>query len=480
MSSANATISAFGLNIAVSGSAEIYAFAGGAGFVYYNQGSANFDYDNGLFQLQGSYIVDINSNAGLYEISIPNASASVLGLSVSGSAKITDAAGDLDLNASLDLVIPGVTEFSLVGDLNSDGAFSLTAGAGFTVGANPFSFGVGGSVTIDNSGFAASVYSYADIAGDLVYGSASLTLSGSDFHVSANVDNTNFFNIYIGSSATTPVSPEIYNVVVPATATEESPVALSAQIFDSQFYTYDSSVTIAKWTISRNGGVYQTVTDAIENGEGTATDSFTPDDGGTYTVSLYAYKFIYFSDGSSELVTPVLTTATIVVPGIAPTIDSESVPHFAPAGQPITLSAGAHDESTVEEAAGLSYSWNITKDGKLFIGGTGASFSFTPDGPGVFGSTLTVTDAAGRSTAETNSILVGSSALVVNQRPQHRGTVTRAPHARGGCGVRQCHARSLHHHLCPVTRRPDHHRARWTFDRWQRHHRRHGRSRIGP
>ena len=397
---ANATIAAFGLNIAVSGSANIDAFPGGAGFVYYNQGSANFDYDNGLFQLDGSYIVDINSNFGLYEISIPNASASVLGLSVSGSATITDDAGDVDLNASLNLVIPDVTTFSFsVATSNSSGTFSLERAA-LQLPRSAHFPSASASAAASPSTTAGSPPRCTPLpTSEATWSTAqrrSHCCRGSDFYVSASVDGTNFFNIHIGSSATTFVSPEIYDVVVPATATEETPVALSAEIFDPQYNTPTIRASrIAKWSIFQNGVVYQTVTDAIENGEGIATDSFTPDDGGTYTASLYAYKYIYFSDGSSELVTPVLTTATIVVPGIAPTIDSESIPHFAPAGQAILLGAAAHDISPVEEAAGLTYSWNSSpKDGKLFTAGSGASFSFTPDGSGVFGSTLTVTDAA--------------------------------------------------------------------------------------
>ena len=83
--------------------------------------------------------------------------------------------------------------------------------------------------------------------------------------------------------------------------------------------------------------------------------------------------------------------------------------------QAVNVSGSAHDLSAVEQAAGLVYSWTISKNGAAFQTGERVRCSnFTPDGPGLYASTLTVTDAAGRSSTQTASTLVAASTLVVN------------------------------------------------------------------
>jgi hypothetical protein len=66
-------------------------------------------------------------------------------------------------------------------------------------------------------------------------------------------------------------------------------------------------------------------------------------------------------------------------------------------------------ENGTPGAAGLTYAWNVTKDGALFATGAGASFSFTPNAAGTYIVSLTVTDGDGAFGGDSQTISVSAS-----------------------------------------------------------------------
>src|SRR5262249_19471849 len=127
------------------------------------------------------------------------------------------------------------------------------------------------------------------------------------------------------------------------------------------------------WTISKNGASYTT-------GSG-ASFTFTPDGPGTFLATLVARNLL----GTTSH--PV--RATINVTDVPPTATIQNAPTTDPAGTAISLSGSATSPSPVEQAAGFSYAWSVTKNGAAYTTGSGAAFSFTPDGPGTFVVSLT-------------------------------------------------------------------------------------------
>ncbi len=175
------------------------------------------------------------------------------------------------------------------------------------------------------------------------------------------------------------------------------------------------------WTVTKNGQPFYPYTQAQGNehyttifyGSGTSTFSFVPDDAGTYQVTASVEKYIFnFSNGGSvQFIGPVTSVGTVVVAGLPPAINSFSAPRFSQVGQSVSLSASASDPSPVESP--LRYSWDISRNGQTFQTGSGSSFSFTPNSPGVYAETLTVSDPAGRSTTQTATMLVSGGIITV-------------------------------------------------------------------
>ena len=122
-------------------------------------------------------------------------------------------------------------------------------------------------------------------------------------------------------------------------------------------------------------------------------------------------------------------------------------------GQPVSVTATAHDPSPGESA--LTDLWVVSKNGAGYMSGTGTSFSFTPNGPGQYTTTLAVTDPAGRSSTQSATTLVGSSNLVVNSALEHRYAPGGRVDAGGSRRVRQRRAGGVHDHLRSIAGQPD-------------------------
>jgi hypothetical protein len=187
--------------------------------------------------------------------------------------------------------------------------------------------------------------------------------------------------------------PTILSFNVPASGAEGSPVNLQAAATDP-----DSSVLTYVWTVDLPDG-----TDVTLTGDQT---SYTPDDNGTYDVSLSVHD----SDG--------LTSATsetdVVVANVAPaaSITGSPVSGHSPEGTAISLGSSVTDPSSADTAAGFTYAWSVTKNGAAYALGSAATFSFTPDDNGTYVVTLTATDKdSGISAPSQATILVDNVAL---------------------------------------------------------------------
>ena len=415
---ASATLGVFGQNLSVHGEAQLVSGLQ-TGFVFDRDLGVNLNVGDGLVQVSGDVSIDIDTTQGIYDVAINNASASLLGLTATGSASITDNGGDFRLSGSLNVNIINVTSLNFQGFIDSNGQFSLTASVGFGITFLGVGIGFGGSATIDNSGFSASVYAYI---GMLTAG-ASLSLSGGTFSVSANIGPYSIGNVNVGSASTTPANPQIANFAVPATGTIGGLVNVSAYVFDPAYSTFAANGEVDNllgvWSVTKNGQADPALTTSatsvsVSGGSGTIPFSFTPDDGGTYQVSLSEFKYYYVGSGQPlGVLGPIVTSAVVVVAGQPPVIDNFSVPRFGLVNQAVSVLSSAHDVSSIE-SNGLAYSWAVLKNGAAFASGAGSAFAFTPDGPAQYTTTLTVTDPAGRSSTQTATTLVGSSNLVVN------------------------------------------------------------------
>ncbi len=168
------------------------------------------------------------------------------------------------------------------------------------------------------------------------------------------------------------VLPTVAIVGAPASSPEGSAINLTSTVFDPG--TADPA--IYTWSVTKNGSAFGT--------NGTVSFySFTPDDNGTYVVTLSVFD----GTGSST------DTKTIIVTNVNPTATIVGAPATSPVLSAISLTSIVTDPSTADTAAGFSYNWSVTKNGSAFgVNGNGAAYSFMPDSPGTFVVTLNATD----------------------------------------------------------------------------------------
>lgn len=152
--------------------------------------------------------------------------------------------------------------------------------------------------------------------------------------------------------------------------------------------TADAPTLVLGWTVTKDGNPYAT-------GGNTAAFGFTPDDNGTYVVTLTV------TDKDGGVGTNV---RTIVVTNQPPAPSIGGAPATGPEGTPIALTASATDPSTVDTAAGFTFGWSVTKNGSPYATGSGPAFSFTPDDDGTYVVSLTATDKDGGVGSTTASI----------------------------------------------------------------------------
>jgi uncharacterized delta-60 repeat protein len=197
------------------------------------------------------------------------------------------------------------------------------------------------------------------------------------------------FNVAPTPTITTPVSA----------GSEGTAISLSGSATDPS--TVDTTAGLAlSWSVTKNGSAFGTT------GTGPSY-TFTPDDNGTYVVTLSATD----KDGGVGT-----TTDTINVINVPPTATINSPVSSGSEGTAISLTGSATDPSTADTSAGLILSWSVTKNGSAFgTTGTGMSYTFTPDDNGTYVVTLTATDkdhGAGTATDTINVINIPPTAKI--------------------------------------------------------------------
>lgn len=238
-----------------------------------------------------------------------------------------------------------------------------------------------------------------------VFSAANLDGNGS-FSVTLRVSNT--AGLSSTASATITVANANPTAVIsgaPASGAEGTAIALTSTVTDPGLADTAAGF-IYSWSVTKNGNLF--------SAGSAASFSFTPDDNGTYVVSLTVND----KDGGVGT-----ASSTIVVTNAAPTPVLNGAPASSPEGTAISLGGTATDPSAADTAAGFTLAWSVTKNGNAFASGSGANFSFTPDDNGSYVLRLTATDKDGGNSTASQAI------NVVNAPP----TVTLAA-APGGSG----------------------------------------------
>jgi PKD repeat protein len=182
------------------------------------------------------------------------------------------------------------------------------------------------------------------------------------------------------------VGPEVAIAEAPETVPEGTPIDLEADVVSSS-----AADTLAfDWSVTKNGEAYQSGSDAGL--------SFTPDDNGTYVVTLTV------ADDAGEAAA---AQSVIEVTNVDPQGTIHGVPESADEGTEIAFDAVVTDPGTADTH---TIAWQVTKDGEDYQSGSGESFALTPDDNGLYEVSLTVTDDDGGTSRTTSAIEVANVA----------------------------------------------------------------------
>lgn len=187
--------------------------------------------------------------------------------------------------------------------------------------------------------------------------------------------------------------------VASTTVAEGSDVALTSTVTDATTPTY-------QWTVVKEGvaGDFATGT--------TANFDFTPDDNGTYDVTL-----VVTDTGTAGNPT---TTATVTINAFnVPPTASVSGPSTSVPGLPLTFTLNATDSSTVDTAAGFTFNIDWDNNGSVDQtvsgpSGTTVTHTFGTTGSDTFSVTATDKDG-GTSAPVTQTVTVQTVAVVPDQ-----------------------------------------------------------------
>jgi PKD repeat protein len=181
-------------------------------------------------------------------------------------------------------------------------------------------------------------------------------------------------NLTVGSVAPTPTIGGLPS----GSVTEGTAVNLTATATDPSTADTAAGFTFA-WTVTKNGTAYA-------SGSG-ANFSFTPDDNGTFAVTLTAAD----KDNATET-----TSATITATNVAPTAAISGATGGV-RGQDLGFMVSATDPSSVDVAAGFTYSviWGDGSTGTSSGPGSGLNLSHTYTATGTYTVQVTARDKDG-------------------------------------------------------------------------------------
>lgn len=185
--------------------------------------------------------------------------------------------------------------------------------------------------------------------------------------------------VVITTSSAVASSPEGAAISLTGTSTD----AGSADVASGLTYT---------WTASKNGLPYARGSNP--------NFTFTPNDNGYYVVQMQVLDKDWGYNWTRQ---------DYIFTNAAPTPAISGAPISSSIGTAITLTGSARDTSSIDNAAGFTYGWSVTKDGNAYANGSGTSFAFTPNQHGSYLVTLNATDKDGTtgSTSTTIAVLNG-------------------------------------------------------------------------
>jgi hypothetical protein len=303
------------------------------------------------------------------------------------SLQVTDSNGltaSASTNISITNVIPVVTP-SGSGSVNEGATytlnFSATDAGGDSISSWSINWGDGSAVTTVAGDSSSATHVFADNHAYTVTVSA----TDKDGGIGSATKSVTVVN----------VAPLAFIFGAPSSSPEGTAVNLTSSIVDpgaADTFTY-------LWGVTKNGAAYKSGT--------ASTFTFTPNDNGTYIVTLTVTD----KDGATAS-----DSETVTAANVAPTAAISTTPASSPEGTLISMTGSAIDPGTIDT---LTYAWGVTKDGVAYATGTGTSYSFTPNDNATYLVTLTVTDKDG-ATGTASKTITGTNALPV-------ATITGAP-----------------------------------------------------
>lgn len=146
------------------------------------------------------------------------------------------------------------------------------------------------------------------------------------------------------------------------------------------------------WAVTKDG-------DAFDSGT-SSTFGFTPDDNGTYVVTLTVTD----NDGGSVTLDP----ETITVSNVTPTVSITGLPESINEGDEVSLGLDIDDASTADTTAGFDIAWTVTLDGDAFTSGTGSTLDFTATDNGEYAVSVSVSDKDDAAGIDTGTIVAAN------------------------------------------------------------------------